>query len=320
MGLARLRNSSMEKRFYTLVFAHGASGRVRKLPLPGYAVHLILLAALVGAGVLVAGVASYLHLLLTVHDYQQVRTEREQLRQQNQSLQAAVATTQQRLTSLESLAGEVAASFNLLRLRQTSFGTLETTGVRQAPAAQYRDSLARFRYLRRHAGAVKLYASGVRPLPGRDLTQLAYTPSLWPVRGRLSSGFGQRTDPFNGEGAWHAGVDIGSTRHGAPVRAAADGFVVIAGQQAGYGRTVVVDHGGGITTLYAHLSNFRAHLGQAVQRGDVIGYVGRTGRATAPSLHYEVRLNNHPLNPREFLRPSGIQVASLRSLAAGGGD
>ncbi len=116
--------------------------------------------------------------------------------------------------------------------------------------------------------------------------------------------------------------------YGAKVLASRAGKVILAKgagltgweRYTGYGYHIEIDHGGGITTLYAHLSNFRAHLGQAVQRGDVIGYVGRTGRATAPSLHYEVRLNNHPLNPREFLRPSGIQVASLRPLAAGGGD
>ncbi len=306
----------MQKRFYTLVFAHDASGRVRKLPLPGYAVYFILLLFLVGVGTLATGVASYIHMLFTVRDYQQVRTEREQLRQQNQTLQAAVATTQQRLTSLESLAGEVAASFDLLRLRQTSFGTLESAGVRQAPSAQYRDSLARFRYLRRHAGAVKLYASGVRPLPGQDLTQLAYTPSLWPVRGRLNSGFGQRIDPFNGEGSRHFGVDI-SGRYGEAIRVSADGFVLAAGERSGYGRTVIVDHGGGITTLYGHLSALRAHLGQPVQRGDIIGYVGNDGRATGPHLHYEVRFNNAPLNPWRFLRRGDIYTASL---AAGGGS
>ncbi|MGH9861898.1 MAG: M23 family metallopeptidase [Candidatus Acidiferrales bacterium] len=306
----------MPKRLYTLVFAHDISGRMRKLNLPGYAVNLILVAALVGVGAVLAGVASYTHLLLAVTDYNQVRAEREQLRQQARVLESSYAQTHERLTSLESLANEIAASYGLLRLRQTPFGSLEGEPVPQDPE-DFQLTLARYRFLRHHATAVTLYASGVRPLPGQELGQLNYTPSLWPVEGRLTGSFGIRLDPFDGEGTFHAGVDI-STDYGRAVRAAADGFVVAVGRKSGYGRVLVVDHGAGMATWYAHLSAFRAYRGQAVQRGDIIGYVGSSGRATGPHLHYEVRLWDAPLNPWRFLRASTLYTAAQARLVRGG--
>lgn len=310
----------MQKHFYTLILAHDPRGRIRKIRLPRYLVHLTVIAALVGVGTVAAGVASYTHMLLTVTDYQQVRTERAQLQAQNQALHASNAEAQQRLTSLESLANEIAASYGLIRLRQTPFGTLETPSQPVAASNDFRDTLARYRFLRHHATAVTLYASGVRPMPGQDVTQLNYTPSLWPVRGRLISSFGARLDPFNGEGAFHRGVDI-STGYGTPVRAAADGFVVALGRRPAYGRVAVVDHGGGITTWYAHLSKFRTYRGQAIQRGDILGYSGSSGRSTGPHLHYEVRLWDAPLNPWRFLRSdTTIRAANTRPLTLRGGD
>jgi murein DD-endopeptidase MepM/ murein hydrolase activator NlpD len=123
---------------------------------------------------------------------------------------------------------------------------------------------------------------------------------LWPVDGRLHSHFGSRTDPFSGEGALHTGVDI-SAPTGTPVRAAADGVVLYATWMSGYGRIVVLDHGSGYQSLYAHLSRFAVVPGQEIRQGDRIGYVGSSGRATAPHLHYEVRMNGIPRNPSRFL-------------------
>ena len=111
-------------------------------------------------------------------------------------------------------------------------------------------------------------------------------PSLWPVSGSLVSFFGKRTDPFSGEGAIHTGLDI-SVPAGTPVRAAADGMVTQAGPFAGYGRIIMVNHGGGCTTYYAHLSRYEVLPGQGVRRGEVIGYSGATGRATSPARSRE---------------------------------
>src|SRR5262249_21006700 len=111
-------------------------------------------------------------------------------------------------------------------------------------------------------------------------------PTLWPVQGRITGSFGERIDPFNGEGAFHRGVDISSDL-GTRVIAPADGIVEFSDQMNGYGRTVVIDHGNGISTLYGHLSGFTGSPGQLIHRGDTLGYVGQTGGSTGPHLHYE---------------------------------
>lgn len=134
-----------------------------------------------------------------------------------------------------------------------------------------------------------------------DWIRASAAPALWPVVGTITGSFGERIDPFKGEGAFHRGVDI-STAYGEPVLAPADGQVACADFINGYGRTSVLGHLLGITTLYGHLSSFAVMAGQQVQRGDVIGYVGLSGRSTGPHLHYEVRINNVPVNPHKYLR------------------
>jgi murein DD-endopeptidase MepM/ murein hydrolase activator NlpD len=134
-----------------------------------------------------------------------------------------------------------------------------------------------------------------------DWERLAAAPSLWPLQGRIMSSFGEREDPFNGEGAFHRGVDI-SGGYGQAIVAPADGVIEEADFRNGYGRTVVINHGHGISTLYGHMSGFAVVSGQRVTRGDVIGYVGLSGRATGPHVHYEVHINDVPVNPYKYMR------------------
>jgi murein DD-endopeptidase MepM/ murein hydrolase activator NlpD len=139
---------------------------------------------------------------------------------------------------------------------------------------------------------------------------------MWPIEGPVTSSFGERQDPFNGEGAFHAGIDI-SASYGAPVRATADGEVTNAGMGTGYGREIVLNHGHDVLTLYGHLSSIAVIPGQHVTRGQVIGYVGQSGRSTGPHLHYEVRLHNVPVNPHKYLRTTYAQVANLDGTVSG---
>ncbi|MFN2530070.1 MAG: M23 family metallopeptidase [Pyrinomonadaceae bacterium] len=133
------------------------------------------------------------------------------------------------------------------------------------------------------------------------LRKRGYTPSLWPVNGKLESGFGGRRNPFGGGGyEFHSGQDI-ECAWGTPVVADASGTVLFVGWQNGYGQLVVIDHGGGLTTRYGHLSHIDAKLGEVVARGQFIGRVGSTGRSTGPHLHYEVRLNDEPVDPMQYL-------------------
>jgi murein DD-endopeptidase MepM/ murein hydrolase activator NlpD len=128
-------------------------------------------------------------------------------------------------------------------------------------------------------------------------TRYVNTPSRWPLFGRVVSGFGYRIYPWRG---FHTGLDI-SGRYGAPIRVTANGVVTFAGWRRGYGRTIMVDHGYGKSTLYGHCSSLAVKMGQNVAKGQVIGYVGNTGYSTGPHLHYEVRNAGQPVNPVAYL-------------------
>jgi murein DD-endopeptidase MepM/ murein hydrolase activator NlpD len=128
----------------------------------------------------------------------------------------------------------------------------------------------------------------------------ASTPSVWPVRGWVTSPFGNRTSPFSGILKFHEGMDI-AAQTGTPVVAPADGVVIKAGFGTGYGNMVELSHGYGVKTIYAHNSRLNVKAGQRVKRGDVISYVGDTGSSTGPHLHYEVRVNGLPVNPVRYL-------------------
>ncbi len=136
----------------------------------------------------------------------------------------------------------------------------------------------------------------VAPAPG--------TPSVsgfqWPINAPVSSGFGYRVHPIFGTKRLHKGLDLGAGS-GTPIAAAKDGVVLSAGWQGGYGNTVVISHGDGITTLYAHQSSINVSAGQQVSRGDIVGYVGSTGWSTGPHLHFEVRVNGTAVDPRPYL-------------------
>ncbi|MDQ3668267.1 MAG: M23 family metallopeptidase [Acidobacteriota bacterium] len=134
-----------------------------------------------------------------------------------------------------------------------------------------------------------------------------YTPSVWPVSGRLESAFGGRRNPFGGGSyEFHTGQDIDAP-WGAPVIAGATGKVSFVGWQNGYGQLVVIDHGGGLTTRYGHLSHIAVSQGTTVKRGEFVGKVGSTGRSTGPHLHYEVRINDDPVNPLRYLLINGLE-------------
>ncbi|HEX9113331.1 MAG TPA: M23 family metallopeptidase, partial [Nitrospirota bacterium] len=128
----------------------------------------------------------------------------------------------------------------------------------------------------------------------------ASTPAGWPVRGWITSPYGNRRSPFSGQLTFHEGIDI-AAQTGTPVTAPADGVVVKAGFGSGYGNMVEISHGYGIKTVFGHNSRLNVKAGQRVRRGDVIAYVGDSGSSTGPHLHYEVRLNGLPVNPVKYI-------------------
>jgi murein DD-endopeptidase MepM/ murein hydrolase activator NlpD len=149
---------------------------------------------------------------------------------------------------------------------------------------------------------------------------LAGMPQVLPANFEyISSGFGYRSDPFTGGAAFHAGLDFKGPI-GAPIFAAAKGTVSFAGVRSGYGNCIEIDHGNGLLTRYAHMSAFRAQMGQHVAAGDVIGAIGSTGRSTGPHLHFEVRIHDQPVNPRPFLEALPHVQQETRQPDTGGAD
>ena len=139
----------------------------------------------------------------------------------------------------------------------------------------------------------------------RGVGPSAYVPGIWPTgpaARQISSPFGYRKDPFTRQRRFHTGIDIAGPKK-SPVVATAHGRVVFAGRNGNYGKTVIIDHGSGYQTRYAHLARIKTKKGKRVKRGEVIGKLGQTGRATGPHLHYEVRRNGKPVDPRPYLKP-----------------
>jgi murein DD-endopeptidase MepM/ murein hydrolase activator NlpD len=292
----------MKPRSYTFFIASSDRGSVRKVRVPVYVLNLLMILAVVGGVTVLAAVASYTRMLWKVGNYNALRREQDTLKQRYQQLQATVKDTNQRLSSLQSLATEVAMTYGFMRFRQSPFGLDEVgSGTPAEPQAAFEHSVEQFQFLKKNATAVALATEGLQLMPRPGSGDARFTPSLWPVTGQISGSFGERLDPFSGEGTFHAGVDI-SSQYGGEVRVTADGVVTAVEIRAGYGRLVAVDHGFGISTWYGHLSGFNTRPGERVKRGEVIGYVGISGRVTGPHVHYEVRLHGAPVNPWRYLR------------------
>jgi murein DD-endopeptidase MepM/ murein hydrolase activator NlpD len=316
----------MKSKHYTFFVASSGSGAMRRIRIPAYALNVLAVFVVVGGITVLAAVGSYSRMLWKATSYNSLRRDQDNLKQQYVALQTQVKDTNQRLDSLQSLAGEVAMAYGITRFRQTPFGLTDADS--SVATAQdddtYQASVDEFSYLQKNVTAVAMSAGGTRLLPANQLSSLGIVPTLWPVVGEITGHFGERMDPFSGEGAFHAGLDIAS-HYGDAIHATGDGVVIEADERSGYGRFVVIDHGFGVSTCYGHLSAFNVQVGMHVRAGDVIGFEGQSGRSTGPHLHYEVRIYNTPVNPWRYLRDvnvsnSGSRVAASSTHTANSGD
>jgi murein DD-endopeptidase MepM/ murein hydrolase activator NlpD len=312
----------LRKRYYILFVARDEDGRVRKIPLPLRYVYGFVAAALVGTFTIVGLAGSYTRMLLKTERFNQVRQDNQNLRKDYKQLAQVAHDRDVQVASLGALASEVTALYGLRQHKvipakaSATAPTPATLAVKDDVTAQdVKMTFEQFNALRDQAMSGRMTRAlegGLAPGFAGDWTQFADAPSIWPVEGRVGSSFGQREDPINGEGAFHPGIDI-EAPYGTLVRAAGDGEVADANMGSGYGRQVVLDHGHDLLTLYGHLSAIAVFPGQHVIRGQVIGYVGQSGRATGPHLHYEVRIHKVPVNPHKYLRTTYEAVASDNS-------
>jgi len=290
----------MSPETYTLFVASSRGGKMRHIRVPFYALYALAGLAVVGGITVAAALGSYTRLLWKAGNYNALLRKQGTLERQFHQLQQSASETDQRLSSLQSLATEVAMTYGFIRLRNSPFAVAQPLA---ASDGSFDNSLQQFEFLESNSPRLSLTAGRMSLLAAPGLGEISFTPSLWPVIGRITGSFGERLDPFSGEGAFHTGVDI-SSQYGDGVRAAADGVVTHSELHAGYGRLVVVDHGFGVATWYGHLSSFSVAPGMRIKRGDLVGYVGVSGRTTGPHVHYEVRINGAPVNPMRYLRSS----------------
>jgi murein DD-endopeptidase MepM/ murein hydrolase activator NlpD len=303
----------LRKRSYILFVARGEDGQLRKIPIPIHYLYVLVVGAAIGFLSLTGIASSYVRMLLKVSRYNELRTQKEELTHRYSKLEEEAKERDIQVASLGSLASEVSSLYGL----KSSPMLVAASSSEDVQDAQIGQSLDRLYTLKSTAlsGAT---TTGISLGMTRDVTPADWmransAPNLWPVEGPVTGSFGERIDPFNGEGAFHSGIDI-SAAYGQAVIAPADGIVEFADFMGGYGRAIILDHGHTIKTRYGHLSNFAVAPGQHIHRGDTIGYVGLSGRSTGPHLHYEVRINDTPVNPHKYLR---LTMASAGGFAAG---
>lgn len=284
-----------QQDYFIVVLAHSLHGRLRRIHVPQHFVYIVLLLAALGCFSVVGFLSSYARMAWKVANYNALRREADALRSRYQNLQKVVNQTNTQMASLQLFATEISVAYGI---KQKLEGPVDISAEgRLIPT--FNESVQEYNFLRGVSGFRHNYARRF---------QQNIQPSLWPIDGQLLSSFGTRKDPFSGEGALHTGVDIkGAT--GAPVRATADGVVQRSEFFGGYGRLVILDHGNGIQTWYAHLSKSFVIPGQEIRRGETVGAVGSTGRVTTAHLHYEVRLGGTAVNPYRYMRASAVQVA-----------
>jgi len=294
----------MTKRFYTFIVVPNASSRLHKVRIPMEGMYVLAAIGTLLFFVAVSLLFNYTRMALKVSDYNSLLAENTELKVEKKNLEVGTKKLSTKLSNLETLSEKLSAIIEndeFLKKRRSGVGGTKT---------DYRTSDILKEAGFEDLGSLKDRAADLE----NSLTLLQqkaekrallrrYTPSIWPLKGRVASHFGGRLDPFNTDVTEvHLGLDI-SGMYGSPVHSPADGVVIFAGRKSDYGNLIIIDHGNGVTTRLGHLSRFQTRVGRTVTKGEIVGYVGMTGRTTGPHLHYEVRKNDRPVNPRSYLPP-----------------
>lgn len=273
-----------DKRFLVII-AHPRLGRLGRFEVS----HLGLQAAASFVAVaLLATIGLAAGYFKKSQEAERLLSQSEALREEYESLVLTSQEREEHLASLSGLAYQVSIAYGIQR---DALGAEDAFGSDLAPA--YYASLNQYDRLQ---GALDRSSVGGPALLANS------TPSIWPVKGHITSTYGRRLDPFHGKGTFHRGIDI-SAPYGSPVLATADGFVTMTGWDAGLGNCVKILHGkNGFSTTYGHLKEYLVRPGQPVQRGELIGLVGSTGRTTGAHVHYEVTSRGLTVNPYRYLK------------------
>jgi murein DD-endopeptidase MepM/ murein hydrolase activator NlpD len=295
----------MARSFYTFIVVPHASLRLHKLRLPVQLLYLLAFIGIISFFVAVGLGFSYAKMAFKVADYNQLQSENVDLKVQKKNLEVSTLKLNSKLSELETLSERLSTLFENDSLNKRLKVNLPAVGGSKVdyPTADLLNNSnlkTDMELLKDRTTDLESQLRLLEQVAEKRATILRFTPSIWPVRGHITSHYGNRMDPFNGDAEMHLGLDIAGI-YGTPVHAAADGVVIYAARKAAYGNLVIIDHGNGLTTRHGHLSRFNVRVGQRIKRNDVIAFVGTTGRSTAPHLHYEVRMNDRPVDPRRYL-------------------
>lgn len=280
---------AQDQEFYALIVAPSAKSKLRKVRISLTLIRssLIVLAAI--SIVSLYGLFRFAQHTALQLQMASISSENEQLRRENDAFRANYDRLNNRVAVVEDM------SQNLAREMRNE-ATEDGVDVGQG-GPDSRDNMPEFE---KRTEELEREIRQMADLYRDEQLKLSSVPSGWPVNGFLTDGYGIRNNPFGGGGIeGHEGQDIAAA-FGAPVKATADGLVVYAASRSGYGNIVVIYHGDGISTRFGHLSQIEVQPGQRVRRGEEIGRVGSTGRSTGPHCHYEVRLNNQPVDPMQY--------------------
>jgi murein DD-endopeptidase MepM/ murein hydrolase activator NlpD len=286
----------MANEFYTLIVVPHAKARFRKFQIPVKLTKWAL--GVSGTGALTLAVVM-IHFARLAGEVYTLRAQNHVLTTKNQEYEQSAVRLQAKISNLQNVVTKLGMMAGLEQVlpdpKVGGVGGLpsQETVAPSVDPATLRNMDVHVSKLTERSQELEAFYKDQRAL-------LSSTPSIWPVRGYLSASFGNRTDPFTGQPDFHPGIDI-STPVGTKVQAPADGVVISCGDKGGYGNAIVIDHKYGVVTRYGHLAAFNVRPGQKVRRGDVIGFVGNTGKSTAPHLHYEVWVRDQAQNPIHFI-------------------
>ena len=283
--------------FFTVILVPNARAKFRKYQVP-LKVARVAGRVAAGAGVLmVVAMIHYATLLFEVSRLRKVDAESRDLVNKTHQIEQDAAALRTRMVQLNTMVNKLGVMAGVdAPPPDPSLGGVGGA----APSERGKTGVTSFEEMSTRLSELATKSHELTGVFDKQRSLLATTPSVWPVRGYLSTGFGNRNDPFTGQRDFHPGLDI-SAPLGTKVLAPADGTVIFTGPRGGYGNAITIDHGRGIITLYGHLDAFNVRAGQSVRRGSVLGFVGNTGRSTGPHLHYEVWFNGSNQNPLLYI-------------------
>lgn len=288
----------MARRF-TLIYLPGPGKKVRPVNLSYRTFYTLLALLLLLSGAFAYVLSDYSSLRFDRQQYVQLMAENSNQRQQLRTLDRDVDGLRQELALLAESDAQLRGSL----VSHSDETPSKPTGIGGALAGDAADMSELQQQINALKLAIELRREAqdeIHSLLTEQYSLQSSTPAGWPIKGWLTSYFGVREGPFDGRDRMHEGLDIAANT-GTAVRATADGVVVKATTDSTFGKMVMIDHGYGYRTIYAHNSRLQVKSGTRVKRGEKIAEVGNTGRSTGPHLHYEVHLNGVPVNPRKFL-------------------